>query len=168
MTETELILIIREFEGHSFSTLDFINKLKLLYPSKLEALIKKYGKGGKGAGRHYSAYSRVAQYLNQIAQKGNLEKLDYRKAPPEWGNPIIRYWYNRNNSDAPKEYPEEIDTPEKVIEGAKQTIIVNRYERNESARRTCIKKWGTLCFACGFDFERSYGSRGQDLYTYIT
>lgn len=55
--------------------------------------------------------------------------------------------------------PEEINTitAEKLFEGSKKTIVVNAYERNNKARNECIKKHGTICAICGFDFAEIYG-----------
>ncbi|ADX73272.1 putative restriction endonuclease [Pseudarthrobacter phenanthrenivorans Sphe3] len=39
-------------------------------------------------------------------------------------------------------------------------IEVNRYERNQDARRICLAFHGTSCAACGFSFEASYGDIG--------
>lgn len=57
-------------------------------------------------------------------------------------------------------FPDEIPCPETVIEGAKQTVVVNKYERNLSARKKCIKNWGVSCAVCHFNFEQTYGSQG--------
>jgi 5-methylcytosine-specific restriction protein A len=56
--------------------------------------------------------------------------------------------------------PEEIPNPETVFEGARKTVTINVYERDASARRTCLEHWGTTCIACGFDFKRMYGALG--------
>lgn len=57
-------------------------------------------------------------------------------------------------------FPEEITQPEKLVEGAKQWVLVNRYERNPKARGICIAHWGTVCVVCGFDFHVRYGDLG--------
>ena len=58
-------------------------------------------------------------------------------------------------------FPDEISNERLSIEGLGQLVLVNRYERNRSARKTCIEKWGPKCAACGFDFEAVYGVIGQ-------
>ncbi len=58
-------------------------------------------------------------------------------------------------------FPEEIADPATVIEGAKRLITVNAYERDRSAREICIRKWGTTCFACEFNFRSVYGELGE-------
>lgn len=63
-------------------------------------------------------------------------------------------------SSLPIKDPNEIIEPELVPEAAKQSVIVNRYERNASARAKCIAAWGLSCAVCSFNFEAVYGSRG--------
>lgn len=55
--------------------------------------------------------------------------------------------------------PEEIlfEDAETYIEGAKKQIVVNAYERNAKARRSCIEIHGTRCVICNFDFGEFYG-----------
>jgi len=108
----------------------------------MNSLEIEYGKGGAGAGKHFSAYSRIAQTLDKYAKRQLLVKLDYRDAPSEFGSLIIRYWCNIEFSP---QFPDEITQPETFLEGAKQSVVVNRYERNLAARKTCIGHWGTVC-----------------------
>lgn len=42
-------------------------------------------------------------------------------------------------------------------EGKVIQVFVNKYERNQRARIQCIEALGDKCFACGFDFEQTYG-----------
>lgn len=56
--------------------------------------------------------------------------------------------------------PNEVPEAERVPEGAKQSVVVNRYERSASARAACIRRWGLDCAVCGFNFEVAYGERG--------
>ena len=58
-----------------------------------------------------------------------------------------------------EEIPENIR--ETLFEGAKKKIIVNSYERNNKARRLCIKYYGVKCQVCNFDFEKTYGEIGK-------
>jgi HNH endonuclease len=57
--------------------------------------------------------------------------------------------------------PEELSSPEHLLEGAKTQITVNAYERNPEARAECLKKFGYACTVCGFDFEAVYGVIGH-------
>ncbi|QKF66378.1 putative type IV methyl-directed restriction system, component McrB [Arcobacter venerupis] len=56
---------------------------------------------------------------------------------------------------------EEIfDNENRFFEGAKETVTVNKYERNLDARNRCIEIHGYFCKVCGFDFEKFYGTYG--------
>lgn len=56
--------------------------------------------------------------------------------------------------------PDEIKKPEKYNEGAKKTITVNSYERDNTARNKCIEIHGLNCVVCNINFEETYGSIG--------
>lgn len=47
-------------------------------------------------------------------------------------------------------------------EGRKIDYYGFRYERNPQNRKEAIKLHGTKCFACGFDYEKTYGPFGKD------
>ena len=149
--------VIESFGEETFSTLQFAETLERTFTKTMEALIAKYGKGGAGAGTHYSAFSRIAHTLDKLAKAQSLNKLEYRKAPNGWGSPVIRYWCN---SKLVPHFPEEVKSPETVLEGAKQAVVVNRYERDSTARTKCIAHWGTVCVVCAFDFQVRYGDLG--------
>jgi hypothetical protein len=154
---TELQSIVRSLGEKSFSTYDFVVALQRLYPATWQVLEAEYGEGGAGAGKEYSAYSRVAHALDKEANSGTLAKLDYRAAPTGWGSPVIRYWASGQSE---QEFPDDVNNSDTVTEGAKQTVVVNKFERDSTARRKCIAKWGVVCVVCGFDFEKKYGDRG--------
>ena len=158
--DIEFKTVLDYFKGRSFSTFQFANQFNHYFPDSWKVLVNEYGNGGKGAGKHYTVFSRIAHYLNQRSNHGELNKLDYRSAPPEWGSPVIRYWTEDKLQVGGQNFPEEIVTPEGISEGAKTSIIVNRYERNSKAKGICIEKWGIRCFVCGFDFEETYGAIG--------
>jgi 5-methylcytosine-specific restriction protein A len=61
----------------------------------------------------------------------------------------------------PYRAPEDLP-PATYTEGAVTRIEVNRYERDRAARAACIAHHGTICAACGFDFEVIYGKLGRD------
>lgn len=46
-------------------------------------------------------------------------------------------------------------------EGAKQTVLSKRYERNRLNRELCLLHNGYRCAICGFDFEEAYGVIGK-------
>ncbi len=47
-------------------------------------------------------------------------------------------------------------------EGAIKQITVNAYERNDKARKACLKHHGYTCQCCSFNFEKIYGILGKD------
>lgn len=55
----------------------------------------------------------------------------------------------------------ECDIPDNCSEGAKSTVVVNKYERSSIARLKCIEKHGYRCKVCGLDFEEKYGELGK-------
>lgn len=48
------------------------------------------------------------------------------------------------------------------IEGAKKTILINKYERSPKARENAIKYHGLNCKVCNVNFEGLYGEIGKD------
>lgn len=56
------------------------------------------------------------------------------------------------------DYPEDDD---KLYEGALMKVNVNKYERNQKARKECVAKKGYQCMVCGRDFEATYGEIGK-------
>jgi 5-methylcytosine-specific restriction protein A len=57
---------------------------------------------------------------------------------------------------------ERVDAPS-VDEGAKATTIVNRYERDPSARAECIRAHGTRCSVCDREMFEEYGPEARGL-----
>lgn len=53
--------------------------------------------------------------------------------------------------------PNELPGSETFHEGGSKKIIINRYERDPSARQACIDHYGADCFVCGFNFGQQYG-----------
>ncbi|WP_211221636.1 HNH endonuclease [Desulfocurvibacter africanus] len=160
LVESQFKQVAESFGGKSFSTYDYILAFQDAFPAVWVELEEEYGTGGQGAGTHYSSFSRVAHYLNELTKKGYLDKLDYRPAPDGWGNPIIRYWSLSAQAREGQDFPDELPQNILITEGAKRQILVNTYERDSTARQKCIDKWGVKCSACGLDFEKKYGVRG--------
>ena len=70
---------------------------------------------------------------------------------------MANYTDNTNNTV----YSDEIEV-DNLFEGSKIQITVNDYERNSKARQECIKHYGTKCFICDFNFEKTYGEIGKN------
>jgi len=58
-------------------------------------------------------------------------------------------------------FPDELEEPEKLLEGQKKKVFVNTYERNTKARAKCIEHYGTSCSVCEIDFGEIYGKLGD-------
>ena len=58
-------------------------------------------------------------------------------------------------------YPDEIDV-DSFVEGAKKSILVNGYERDQNAREECINYYGTKCSVCSIILENAYGIIGSN------
>ena len=58
-------------------------------------------------------------------------------------------------------YPDEIDSEESLVEGARREVTVNAYERNPKARHICLKKHGYRCAVCEMSFKEYYGDIGR-------
>lgn len=160
LTEEVIYSIADGFAGGRFSTLDFVEKLKTLAPAIWSELLTTYGDGGKGVGRHYSAYSRVAHSLQNLLKDQRIFKLDYEPAPEGYGSPVIRYWTTDPNNSG-QLFPDEIGEDAGYPEGAATRVTVNKYERSIAARKACIEHHGSSCAACKIDMGKVYGSRGQ-------
>ncbi|RJQ14742.1 MAG: hypothetical protein C4560_12150 [Nitrospiraceae bacterium] len=58
-------------------------------------------------------------------------------------------------------YPDEISDIKKYKEGSVTTVVVDRYERDPTARKECISHYGIDCIVCGFNFGKVYGKIGE-------
>ena len=84
-------------------------------------------------------------------------------------NGSIKYVIDLLKNRIPIEYPTFIlnpdeaneDAAEYYPEGSRQSVLVNKYERNTKARERCIEHHGVICKACDFDFEENYGEVGE-------
>lgn len=73
---------------------------------------------------------------------------------------IGRRWY-ASDDRVPLAIIDEISQPERYVEGASKTIVVNAFERNKKARAECINHYGLSCVICGFNFEQAFGPLGK-------
>jgi 5-methylcytosine-specific restriction protein A len=70
-------------------------------------------------------------------------------------------WY-ASDKEIGSNIPEEVITPEHYFEGTSKKISVNTYERNAEARKKCIQHYGCVCAVCSFNFQKFYGSIGEN------
>lgn len=103
------------------------------YASKAIAGVAAWNQfGRKGRPNNFSGGEIVAKRLTELGFKVVNEAIVDRTAFPE---------------EVDESYPEEIREP----------VLVNRYERNATARMRCIEIHGSSCQVCGMDFESFYG-----------
>ena len=74
----------------------------------------------------------------------------------------LGYWESDLSKDSSQILADEANISKKYLEGSVETIEVNKYERSGKARQECINYYGPTCAVCGFDFEKFYGSIGED------
>lgn len=104
------------------------------YASKAIAGVAAWNQFGRpGKPNNFTGGEIVAKKLTELGFKVVNEAITDRTALPE---------------EVDESYPEEIREP----------VLVNRYERNATARMRCIEIHGSACQVCGMDFESSYGS----------
>lgn len=61
------------------------------------------------------------------------------------------------------DYPDEANMEsENFPEGAKKSVLVNKYERNPEARAKCLAFHGTNCKVCEMSFSKTYGYFAKD------
>lgn len=60
---------------------------------------------------------------------------------------------------------EEITDPA-YIEGATVSVFVNRYERNQNARKACLEHYGHSCIICHFNSQNHYGKDVQVIHVH--
>jgi 5-methylcytosine-specific restriction protein A len=57
--------------------------------------------------------------------------------------------------------PGEASENEPHFEGAASQILVDSYERSQSARKECLGAYGVCCVVCNFDFGNVYGDNAK-------
>ena len=84
--------------------------------------------------------------------------------PPDAATRLERRWsaHLRDIARAPVRMAEEISELVGFPEGAKEKVVVNRYERDKRNRDACIKIHGCRCSVCSFDFGTVYGILGRN------
>jgi 5-methylcytosine-specific restriction protein A len=58
-------------------------------------------------------------------------------------------------------YADEVVGTKTFHEGATKQVSVNVYERNAEARAICIRKFGSSCSVCSFNFGKGFGEIGK-------
>ena len=136
--------------------------------------------GYKGKATHGLLNLEIGRYAKRIAKQYDINFTARSKKKFKYWDLFFNGWDDDNFfvwqlkselADALKEtgltadeaFPDEIpkDEQQTLYEGAKRTITVNAYERNNKARELCIKHYGMTCIVCNFDFEKKFGEHGK-------
>ena len=140
----------------------------------------------KNTGRKNPGYAQSREHIRLVAEDGYALKT----FPMKWGGPskddsgdgpakidgfdtilsarglfqLGDDWYATDPTHQALDtgLAEELDAPERYPEGARKQIVVNAVERSAKARTACIRNHGLDCVACGFNFEKVYGSLGEE------
>jgi hypothetical protein len=91
--------VLRSFGGYRFTTFQFIEKFKVIQQKLFKLFVEQYGRGGRGAGTHYSSTSHVAKSLSKYAREcvnypefPRLRFVGYIDAPYHFGSTDIALW----------------------------------------------------------------------------
>ncbi|MEJ5151428.1 HNH endonuclease [Comamonas sp. MYb396] len=117
-------------------------------------------------GRVEGAFERRMQNISYLLESQGLERLRGLKPQRNVGanvQPRLKGFLDGvfGELSTPLRFAEELVDTAGVIEGVKKQVTVNAYERDSTAKRRCIKRWGCTCAACGFDFHKVYGDLGK-------
>ncbi len=106
---------------------------------------------GAPIGSENSRYREIDDQFILYCQKHEIE--------PSKHHLERRYWILENSEYI--ELGDEIKG-DNIYEGAKKTILVNRFERSREARDLCLAKFGYGCSVCGIDLAHVYGSIAEN------
>jgi 5-methylcytosine-specific restriction protein A len=59
-------------------------------------------------------------------------------------------------------FPDTVKEDETEYEGAKKSVIVNKYERSSKVRENAVNYHGLNCKVCDLNFKKMYGEIGED------
>ena len=71
-------------------------------------------------------------------------------------------WSKGTGAVRGQQFPDELDTHTKYVEGARKSVLVNAHERNASARKACLRLHGFECIVCKVRLQERYGVVGKD------
>lgn len=154
----KLFAVLRADTGYQFAPSKFVG-YALNDISHADNLKKRDG------GRTNNILDRLAGLPMEPGDDGYAELdshfLDYcqsKNIEPSKHHRPRRYWIIKGKY--PFSLPEEVESDE-IWEGAKISILVNRFERSKTARERCLKHYGYACSACGITLEDVYGELAE-------
>lgn len=106
-------------------------------------------------------FEKVVQKINALQMSGKYYKFKNDDNPKEMYQLIVDNNKSSENTKANSDiYPDEVDSS--LSEGTKTKVYVNKFERNQKARKLCLEHYGYNCQTCSFNFEKTYGEIGKD------
>ena len=164
-TEADLniLKIVFESKNHEISASEIASRLNMSHHGPINSQVSRFGK----------RVIRITGVQPSLTKDGkprwwHVPFLGYEKAGmfpwimrPEL---VIAFEKVFGQSDIEFVYSDEITAEDTLLlpEGVVRQVFVNRYERSRHARDICIEHYGSRCFVCGFDFEKTYGPIGKD------
>ncbi len=140
------------------------------YISSLSFLTKHWDKEKAGAGKVTNMTSVIFKALSE-KPIFSLTSLQHRhphyKWTPESGGNIVPQeiatdllsLLQSDNNFAFE--PLSLSEIKQYTEGRPRTLTIKNYDRNNEARRACIRQYGSTCTVCGFNYGKFYGSIGE-------
>lgn len=109
----------------------------------------------------------VEQVSNSQMRLGNLKQQGLKAAPQGpikiRNEKLLKYieTYFTDNSQTDF-FPDMVKEDDTHYEGAKKSVIVNKYERSSKARENAINFHGLNCKVCDLNFKEMYGELGEN------
>ncbi len=121
----------------------------------------------KSLGGKFMTLRLIEQVSNNEMKLENLLKNGLKAAPQgpmkilneTLQNYIDKFFTDNNQIDF---FPETIMDVDTQYEGAKKSVVVNKYERSSKARENAVKYHGFNCKVCQINFKDKYGKIGED------
>jgi predicted HNH restriction endonuclease len=108
--------------------------------------------------------NKLAKFFGRV-KPGEEEPGYLFIAQGAWQNGVLVWYLLEDVCQAIEQlgWVEPVLAPEakEYQEGDVSLVSLTRYERSPAAREAALKAHGYVCSACGFDFEKVYGDRGQ-------
>lgn len=109
----------------------------------------------------------VEQVSNEQMKLGKLKEHGLKAAPQSpikiKDKNLLKYIETNFTDNYQTDFfPDMVIEEEIQYEGAKKSILVNRYERSSKARENAIIFHGLNCKVCNLNFQEKYGEIGKD------
>ena len=162
-SDIEFVTALYHFPNSKATATDIAVEMGVMYPSlnlKEAAIVKRITKRKPNVDYPKRKDGRY-RYWNTLFYGEDAEKKGtfYWQLRDDLKEALTRYLQQE-----PVQIAQEISHAEAEVlyEEAKTTITVNRYERNETARKQCLAHYGYTCMVCELRFEEMYGDIGKD------